>query len=490
MVDDMRAIANASWLVWLSIVAAIVLLGEFALGTLAANAVPTPDPRYNLDFAFGMQLPVRVVNDVPGGSVMLVVFWVVVAALAAAGWKLARAAESDASVTMPKLLAAMAAIGILLTFFPITFAGDPYAYVAFGRLYGLYKINPYQVGGPVDVTSDPTLAQCLRFYGNPPVGDNYGPLWTLFAGALARLTQAWSLYWQVWAERAVALAAALIAAAGVARVAVKHAPESWKRGVVLFAFHPVVLYEAAAEAHNDSIMLAFGVWAFALVAEYPLYAGLLLGAACAVKYVAVIAAPFLFVRAWKTSGIGSAVIAILCGAAVPILAFVPFWVGASSLASLFAETSESRTSPTWLVDALVGVFGGNSIQLFGLTPERLISSVVALTLAVVVGWSIVGCARSWDSRHVYVWRSIAALIYALPNIYPWYTMWISPAIALGGRWGSFAYWLGLLTFLHYAQDAGRQPSGGAYVYALEGMVAVTMIALGVPIVIARRAALE
>jgi len=66
----MRAIAKAPWLFWLSVVAAIVLLGEFALGALAANAVPTPDPRYAFDFAFGMQLPVRIVNDVPGGSVM------------------------------------------------------------------------------------------------------------------------------------------------------------------------------------------------------------------------------------------------------------------------------------------------------------------------------------------------------------------------------------------------------------------------------------
>jgi len=419
---------------------------------------------------------------------MLVVFWVVVAALAAAGWKLARAAESDAAVTLPKLLAAMAAIGILLTFFPITFAGDPYAYVAFGRLYGLYKVNPYHVGGPVDVSSDPILAQCLRFYGNPPVGDNYGPLWTLVAGGLAWITQALPLFGQVWAERAVALTAAILAAAGVARLAAKHAPGSWKRGVALFAFHPVVLYEAAAEAHNDSIMVAFGVWAFALVAEYPLYAGLLLGAACAVKYVAVIAAPFLFVRAWKTSGIGSAAIAILCAAAVPIISFVPFWVGPSSLSSLFAETAQSRTSPTWLADALVGIFGAGDVRIGGLTPERLISAVVALVLALVVGWSVVRCARLWDSRHV--WRSIAALIYALPNVYPWYTVWISPAIAAGGRWGSFAYWLGLLTFLHYAQDAGRQPSGGTYVHALEGMVAVTMIALGAPIVIARRTALE
>jgi len=147
--------------------------------------------------------------------------------------------------------------------------------------------------------------------------------------------------------------------------------------------------------------------------------------------------------------------------------------------------------PPWTLLALRDTdssAGGTTLSPVVTATFSRVAVIVALVLALVVGWSVVRCARLWDSRHV--WRSIAALIYALPNVYPWYTVWISPAIAAGGRWGSFAYWLGLLTFLHYAQDAGRQPSGGTYVHALEGMVAVTMIALGAPIVIARRTALE
>ncbi|HEY7994979.1 MAG TPA: glycosyltransferase 87 family protein [Candidatus Eremiobacteraceae bacterium] len=484
----MRALDKHSWLFWLSVMAVIVLLGEGALGYLASQAVSLAEPRYAIDYAFGLQLPVRVVNDVPSGWDLLAVFWVFVAAMAITGWLLARAASADANVSSAKLLAGMAAIGLLLTFFPITFAGDPYAYVAFGRMYALYGINPYHVTGPIDVRSDLILAQCLRFYGNPPVGDNYGPLWTLLAGAVAWITQGLPLVGQVWSERVVALGAVIVAAAGVHKLVASRFTNSSKRAFALFAFHPTVVYEAAAGAHNDTIMLAFAVWAFAMVDAFPLYAGALLGAACAVKYVAVVAIPFLFLRTWKTSGAASAILGLFTAAAVAVISFAPFWIGPSTLGSLFAETASTRTSPTFLADVLLGAFQFDRTGIAGMTVSSFVSIAVAVALAIIVVWSIVRYARGLDGRDV--WRSIAAFIYALPSIYPWYTLWLAPAIAKAGRWGAFAYWLSLLSFLHYAQDAPRQPSGISYVHAFEGIVVLTILALGLPVVLARRLALD
>src|SRR5207237_4240397 len=136
------------------------------------------------------------------------------AGLAIAGLQCAHAiAESGAR---PRTLIAVQALLLAaLLAVTVTFSGDVFAYVIYGRLYGLHGLNPYVLGSALPDLGDAVLRQCLAFYGNPPPGDNYGPLWTFVDGGIARLESGATLGVQVWTHRLIAAGAALAATAGL-----------------------------------------------------------------------------------------------------------------------------------------------------------------------------------------------------------------------------------------------------------------------------------
>jgi hypothetical protein len=105
--------------------------------------------------------------------------------------------------------------------------------------------------------------------------------------------------------------------------------------------------------------------------------------------------------------------------------------------------------------------------------------LAALSVAgalVVIGALL--CLRRFDMRHV--WRSITALLLALPSMHPWYGLWLAPAVACGGRWAEYAWWFGVFVFGCYTVDtiSGWMPTWLP--------IAATVAYLVVPIVIALR----
>ncbi|HXW77767.1 MAG TPA: hypothetical protein VEJ20_10170, partial [Candidatus Eremiobacteraceae bacterium] len=237
--------------------------------------------------------------------------------------------------------------------------------------------------------------------------------------------------------------------------------------------------------HNDALMVAFGIWSFALAGESPLIAGLLVGAACGVKYSAAIAVPFVVAAIWRKHGARDAVLSAAAAGALVVLVFAPFWRGWSTLAPAFSEASFPRTSPTWLIEvALLRYVPGAPPVGAGMTiPQWLtLASVIALTSITV--WSVVRFVR--DGRAANVWRSIAGLLWAIPNLYPCYVLWISPALSARGAWATFAWWFALLSLVHYAEDVPRlAETTTAYHLTFVTTIVTTLAFLIVPIIIAR-----
>jgi hypothetical protein len=476
---------------WTLALVVIAFGGSWCCAALVRLAYPSPESSGPFSFTAGMRLPVVVVNAALGALPVTVAALIVFALLGFAGWRLACAMRDATVVPISAILIAQAIAGIALTFFAITFSSDPYAYVIFARAHGVFRLNPYIFFGPIGVIGDNVLHQCIAFYGDPPPSDDYGPLWTLIAGVIGRLEATTSLWLQFWTQRVAAVAGAVACTAGVWRLLANTAPAVRRFGASLFAFHPLVLWESAVGGHNDFLMLACAVWAFATVDAYPVLAGVLLGAAIGIKFVPIVVLPVLIARVIRTSGLSSA---LLCGAvalAVPVATFVPFWSGGATLLPLLDINARLGISPTWLLSIpffatgltnLPVAAGLHGTFLAVLTWGSLFRYVLDLALLIVIASVTIAVARGASLRSV--WRIVTAFIWTLPSVNSWYVAWLVPAVAFGDAWATYAWWFGALVGLHFMVDSGTAsnlPGGIVWV------IVITTIFLSVPVLIALRA---
>jgi hypothetical protein len=474
------------------IVVALALIAAYAVASaqIARGLVDFNDVRHHVDFTVGITLPLRVAWQALGEWRLTLCLWALVAGLAIAGTQIARAMEMEGRARSRVLLSLQALLLVALLAVTVTLSGDVYAYVIYGRLYGLLGLDPYLLGSPVNAGGDQILRQALAFYGNPPPPDNYGPLWTLLAGGIARAEAGWPLAAQVWSHRILSAAAALTATAGLLYALRGLAENERVKRAARFALHPLVLYETAVGGHNDMLMAAAAVWAFAVADELPLVAGLLLGASIAVKYVSIVLVPFLVIRVARKGATGAA----LCGLisiALPALLFRPFWNGIETVYSLIGHGGVLAMSPQWLADmpffslgtADNPVLPGIVLPLFGqLTWPRIIqlaalAAFIAIALASVIRYAS-------GRRLAEIWRTLAGAVYSLSIIHPWYALWTAPSAVDKGRWGAFGWWLGVFVFLRYALD-GIAPAelGAAYTPLLASLAAVMLVA---PMILAFR----
>jgi len=466
-------------------VLAVVLIAAYAIASakIASGLVDFNDVRHHVDFTVGIALPLHVAWQALGEWRLTLCLWALVAGLAVAGTQIARAMEIEGRASPRMLVGIQGLLLFALLGVTVTLSGDVYAYVIYGRLYGLLGLDPYLLGSPVNPGSDQILRQALAFYGNPPPADNYGPLWTLFAGAVARIEAGWSLGAQAWTHRVVAALAALASTGGLIYAMRRLTQVDCVKRAARFTLHPLVLYETAVGGHNDMIMVAAAIWAFAVADELPLVAGLLLGASIAVKYVSIVLVPFLVIRVARNGATG-AVLAALISIALPALLFRPFWNGIETVYSLIGHGGVLAMSPQWLADmpffasgtADNPVLPGLGLPLFGqLTWPRIIQLAALATFVAVAVASIVRYARGL--RLAQIWRATTAMVYSLSIIHPWYALWTQPSATAVGRWGVFGWWFGVFVFLRYALD-GVAPSelGAAYTPALAFLAVVMLVA--------------
>jgi hypothetical protein len=460
---------------WIAALVFISFTGSAVCGALARlthAASHSPGP---FSFTAGAALPLPVINGAAGALPLFLGFLIIFCALGFAGWRLACALRDAPDLPAWMIVAAQALVGLSLSFFSVSFSSDAYAYVLFGRAHGVFGLNPYILAGPMRVLHDGVLAPILNFFGDPPLHDDYGPLWTVGAGIVGRAESHADLWTQVWTQRLIAVFGACACSWGLLRLRGDADRSSRNYGVALFAFHPLVLWESAVGGHNDFVMLAAVVWALALVEAYPLIAGALLGVAIGIKYVPLIVLPALAGRAFRSGGLAMGAACTAIALAIPLLSFRPFWVGAAMFQSLQAPASSLGFSPTSIILAPLFLHGPAAIA-WGRLPQFAFG-------ALVLWLAIAACVDAVRGRWLHsFWRPIVAFVWSAPSINTWYIAWLAPAIACGGRWGIYAWWLGALTVVHYAFDIGAL-GRGPFGFAWE--VAAILFLLIVPIVLSR-----
>ena len=199
------------------------------------------------------------------------------------------------------VLAAALVFQTTLLFLPGLFSQDIFSYIAYGRLAAIYDLNPY-VWPPSAIPRDavlPWVAEVWRTYAAP-----YGPVWLDVQWLMARAIGSDSIVDQALAYRLLANAL-LLANLGLAWLALgrltllDHAQRA--TALALLAWNPLLLFEVAANGHNDVLMVTFSLLALLLLGRSS--NGVLSGAAftlgALVKYL---------------SGVGLVWVAVACAA--------------------------------------------------------------------------------------------------------------------------------------------------------------------------------
>jgi len=442
-----------------------IAVASAVLRRLASTLPTTADPRFFTHYAAGPSMPFPVIMDHDSGFTFVAVFLAFAVGMALLSLWAARSLRGIGKAAPQALILGLVAVLLVMLGFSTTFSIDEYAYAAFGRLLGIHWLNPYvQRLADGSTLGDPVLAQIATLTGTPLPDDNYGPLWTWLSAGLTFVSQFGGLMANVIAQRAAAAVALLVATLGVCRLYREVPAGERERRTALFAFHPLAMYESAGAGHNDMLMIAPAVWAFALVDSAPWAAGLLVGAAIAVKYVALLVLPFVAIRAHGSRGLSGSTACVGLAFAVPVLLFAPLWPGAAAIGALFNLGSTLIVSPQWLIDTWIPALG-----------DRVVGIAFIVAVLLVLGFSVRCYSR--DRRGAHIFRTIAALVWSSPLLNPWYVQWLMPAAASAGRWGRYAWWFGLFVMMRYVEDAPRFPSTQADMSSRIGLLAAATIAI-------------
>jgi hypothetical protein len=328
-----------------------------------------------------------------------------------AAWLVVSGRAADASSA--RALAAILVVGLvmrllLLPGWPVS--TDVYRYVWDGRVQGA-GINPYlhlPADGALAGLRDDTIYPYINRADYAPT--IYPPMSQIVFFLVTRIS-----------ESEVAMKAAMIGFEALAVWAIlqlltaRGLPRSY---VLLYAWHPLPLWEFARSGHVDIVAIAFMLLAFlAIERRSPILAGVALGAGVLVKYFLVVTGPALYKRwDWRAPLAFAATIAVLylpyIGAGPKVLGFLGQYV---------AEEGIAQGS---------GIFLWRLIGEIVPLPGQAFTIYVAAVAAIMAALALYIVMRRQDPGADIAGAMLLAVTFTilLSPHYAWYFTWLVPLI--------------------------------------------------------------
>jgi alpha-1,6-mannosyltransferase len=339
----------------------------------------------------------------PQGPLTLAL-WLVGTGLLVGAWLVA----GRAPLTTRWVLVTAALWSLPLVVAPPLGSRDVYAYACQGAVYAA-GLDPYSVGPnalPCQWLS--TISTIWRETSAP-----YGPLFVGLAGAAA-----WLAHGHLWVAigllRVIAVGGIVLAAWALVRLN--------PGGLWLALATPLVGIHLVSGAHNDALMIGLGLTGLLLATRRrPLAAGLLLGAAVAVKATAGVALPFAFLLAGGRLRTGARM------AAGTVAAYGVVWAVTGLGFGWLNGLRHSGDSVQW-----TSVPTGVGIAIGAVGVARTVGVVILILLLVGMWWR----ARRGDALAWCGWALLAVTALS-PVFHPWYWLWPLAVLAAAGvraRW--------------------------------------------------------
>lgn len=324
--------------------------------------------------------------------VMIVAYLVAVAAVRA--------------LSMRVIVGAIVALHVILLLSPPLQLNDVFNYLGYARLGGLHQLNPY-----MHVIKQESFDPIYGFTTWHNLRSPYGSLFTALTYPLAFVSIPLS-YWTLKAS-AVLLSLGFLALVWQCARQLGRDP---RYALVFVALNPIYLIYAVGGFHNDFMMLVPTMASISFVlARRDRLAGALLVLAIAVKFTAVLLAPFLLI-ALATSQRRLRFVVGAALAAVPMIAL--------SLAMFGFSIPNLSDQSSLLTDFSIPNIVGLAIGIGGGTPGLLKVAIVCVVLVVVYE---IYRERDWLAGAGW---STFALLASLAWLVPWYVIWLLPLAAL------------------------------------------------------------
>ena len=364
----------------------------------------------------------------PLHAVALAAGYAVVFACYVSAWRAAARLRGRAAAVL--VIGAGIVFALVLVWVYPAGANDIYDYVFRARLWGQYDYNPLTVT-PLQVNTDPWFRYVVWIWFPSP----YGPLWAEISVLLNRLggdsLLANLLLFKLLAVACIALGSLLLFA-----LLRERGEGEALGGTLLFAWNPLLLFEAAVNGHNDVLMamlLLGGLWFFR---RRRLRTALVLCTlAGLVKIAAFVALPVLLLAGARSSAARSrtqhvrllfdALAACLLTAAA---VYAPLWQGSQSVAGLLALDNRFTASAAAVVKlALEARIGPDAAEWLARSAFTLLFLGVYLRML-----------RRAAQGHAPLEQTLAAGIAALLIVgtlwfQPWYVTWLLALAPLAGR---------------------------------------------------------
>jgi alpha-1,6-mannosyltransferase len=308
-------------------------------------------------------------------------------------------------------VAALMRVAVLLA--PPYLSDDINRYVWDGRVEGA-GINPYRY-----VPADPQLAALRDQAIFPNINRSdyaptiYPPVAEYVFFLATRVRQS------LTAMKATLLVFELAAALLLLRLLREsHLP---RERILIYAWHPLPLWEFAGSGHVDAAIVTFVVLAlWARRREMPWLTGSALAAAALVKFFPAVLFPALYRRwDWKMP---------LAAAATVLIAYLPF-IGAGSAVLGFVPGYLQEEGLTSGAGFFLWSLLGNVAPLEHLGPAPYLALAAAALLALGVHSLYAAEERYLASATT---LAVAAMVLLSPH-YPWYFAWIVPLICFTPR---------------------------------------------------------
>ena len=357
--------------------------------------------------------------------------WAVAAVLVARG-------AGRPSLALILATAALLRFGALAA--PVYLSDDIYRYIWDGRVQAA-GINPYR-HVPTDTDLVPLRDEAIF----PNINrNNYAP--TIYPPVAQMLFLGATRFGET--VPAVKLVLVAFEAIGIgALLVVLRTVEAPAQNILLYAWHPLPVWEIAGSGHIDAAVVAFAALALAAAASgRRTCSGAALAAATLVKFFPLVLVPAL----WRPTRSNRGDWRWLCAFIVVIVAaYLPYLgVGARVLGFLPAYISEenlSTGSGFWLLDVI------------GRTVALPVTAYLAVAATIMAGLAVGALCRPDDPRASLAWAaalSTAALLFASPH-YAWYFVWLVALLCVAPWWPAF--WLTLTAVLLYWEpQTGRIP---------------------------------
>jgi alpha-1,6-mannosyltransferase len=186
--------------------------------------------------------------------------------------------------------------------------------------------------------------------------------------------------------------------------------------ILLYAWHPLPLWEFARSGHVDIVAIAFLLLAFlAVERRSPILAGVALGAGVLVKYIPVVTAPALYKRwDWRLPVAFVATIAVL---------YLPYvGVGAKVFGFLGSYISEEG------LDRGAGIFLWQLLEAILPLPQQAFAGYVVAAATVMALLALLVVMRDRRTEADFAGAMLLAVAFTLllsPH-YAWYFAWLVP----------------------------------------------------------------